>query len=155
MNKGKVIPFEKSMSKKERNRNEQVLRDKLTEDLIREFSAEVERTQSIPKGIVFIAKKVDEFVKSGAMGDEKLIRLAHAIALRRIREKFKEWDRETKRREKRMAEIADDMIDGACCSQCGIYFKESHGFPVLCSRCFDSAEPERKAEYQKATIAET
>ncbi len=41
----------------------------------------------------------------------------------------------------RMGEIADDIVDGTCCSFCGIYFVESHGFPVLCSDCFEGTPP--------------
>lgn len=45
-----------------------------------------------------------------------------------------------------MSEIADDMIDGTCCSECGCYFRDkddeydslySHGYPVLCWDCWD------------------
>jgi hypothetical protein len=35
-----------------------------------------------------------------------------------------------------MGEIADDMIDGFCCSECGMYFTQSHGYPVLCKDCW-------------------
>lgn len=34
-----------------------------------------------------------------------------------------------------MGEIADDMLDGSSCSNCGIYFTGSDGFPVLCRDC--------------------
>ena len=34
-----------------------------------------------------------------------------------------------------MGEIADDMIDGACCSLCGVYFEWENEFPVLCASC--------------------
>ena len=36
-----------------------------------------------------------------------------------------------------MGEIADDMIDGASCSWCGIYFVKEHGYPVVCKSCAD------------------
>lgn len=36
-----------------------------------------------------------------------------------------------------MGEIADDMIDGACCAICGQYFEEEQGYPCACSDCFD------------------
>lgn len=48
-----------------------------------------------------------------------------------------------------MGEIADDMINGFCCSYCGIYFEEEHGFPVLCKSCY-----EKTAGIQKAYIKE-
>lgn len=32
---------------------------------------------------------------------------------------------------------ADDVINGACCSECGIYFNgKEHGYPVLCQDCW-------------------
>jgi len=45
-----------------------------------------------------------------------------------------------------MGEIADDMINGACCSLCGVYFEEEHGYPVVCESCY---EPD--CGYPKAT----
>ena len=43
-----------------------------------------------------------------------------------------------------MGEIAEDMIDGSCCSLCGQYFEHPekdgiyvHDFPVACSECWD------------------
>ena len=42
-----------------------------------------------------------------------------------------------------MSEIAEDMIDGSCCSECGCYFEHpdvdgiyTHGYPVLCADCW-------------------
>lgn len=39
--------------------------------------------------------------------------------------------------------IAEDMIDGSCCSLCGCYFMGedevglfTHGYPVYCSDCW-------------------
>ena len=49
-----------------------------------------------------------------------------------------------------MGEIADDMINGASCSHCGIYFEEEHGYPVLCKDCYDSETKEERAGIQKA-----
>lgn len=34
-----------------------------------------------------------------------------------------------------MGILADDMIEGCSCSHCGVYFKEEHGYPVLCESC--------------------
>lgn len=48
-----------------------------------------------------------------------------------------------------MGEIADDMIDGACCSLCNVYFIEEHGYPVVCSSCFDE-----DCGYEEATEEE-
>lgn len=43
-----------------------------------------------------------------------------------------------------MGEIADDMVEGTCCSLCGEYFTAnddntnlySHGYPVACQSCW-------------------
>ena len=36
-----------------------------------------------------------------------------------------------------MGEQAEDLIDGVCCSWCGVYFENSHGHPVLCKACYE------------------
>ena len=56
-----------------------------------------------------------------------------------------------------MGEIAEDMIDGSCCSLCGQYFQSpnpnkrewiyTHGYPVACDDCW---EPD--CGYQKAKV---
>jgi len=53
-----------------------------------------------------------------------------------------------------MGQIADDMIDGFCCSHCGTYFEEEHGYPVLCKSCYESETEEERAGIQKAHIKE-
>ncbi len=35
-----------------------------------------------------------------------------------------------------MGQTADDAVEGFACSWCGIYFEESHGYPVICTGCF-------------------
>jgi len=35
-----------------------------------------------------------------------------------------------------MSEIANDMVAGACCCLCGVYFEEENGYPVLCRSCW-------------------
>ncbi len=41
-----------------------------------------------------------------------------------------------------MGEVAEDYIDGSCCSKCGGYFTKdnkdvyTHGYPVLCEECW-------------------
>ena len=35
------------------------------------------------------------------------------------------------------ASLADDAANGAACSECGVYFTEPHGFPVLCGSCWE------------------
>jgi hypothetical protein len=51
-----------------------------------------------------------------------------------------------------MGEIAEDMIDGSCCSLCGQYFRLGtgiyvHEYPVACYDCW---EPD--CGYQKADV---
>jgi len=53
-----------------------------------------------------------------------------------------------------MGEIADDMVQGACCSQCGIYFDGEHGYPVLCAGCWNAATPKEREGLQKAHLEE-
>ncbi len=36
-----------------------------------------------------------------------------------------------------MGEIADDIVNGACCQYCGIYFLEAYGYPTPCQGCRD------------------
>ena len=50
-----------------------------------------------------------------------------------------------------MGEMADDLINGACCSHCGIYFEAEHGYPVLCTSCFFESSKEERAGIQRAT----
>ena len=38
-----------------------------------------------------------------------------------------------------MGQIADDMVNGCSCSLCGLYFESEHGYPVLCSECFEDS----------------
>jgi hypothetical protein len=35
-----------------------------------------------------------------------------------------------------MGEITDDIIDGTVCALCGVFFREAHGYPVLCESCW-------------------
>ena len=53
-----------------------------------------------------------------------------------------------------MGQIADDMINGFCCSLCGVYFEEEHGYPVACKTCWKDLSKQEKKTYQKATIKE-
>jgi len=53
-----------------------------------------------------------------------------------------------------MGQIADDMINGLCCSHCGTYFEEEHGYPVLCEDCYDSGTEEEKDGLPRAYIKE-
>ncbi len=53
-----------------------------------------------------------------------------------------------------MGQIADDMINGLCCSHCGNYFEEEHGYPVLCESCYGSETEEERTGIQKAYIEE-
>lgn len=55
-----------------------------------------------------------------------------------------------------MGEIAEDMIDGTSCSMCGVYFNDTHGYPVACSSCWKemTKEQQRNSGIQKSTIKE-
>lgn len=53
-----------------------------------------------------------------------------------------------------MGQIADDMINGLCCSRCGTYFEEEHGSPVLCEYCYENGTEQERAGVQKAHIKE-
>ena len=53
-----------------------------------------------------------------------------------------------------MGEIADAMIYGACCSQCGTYFEREHGYAVLCPGCYCDLQEEDKEDFQEATESE-
>jgi len=36
-----------------------------------------------------------------------------------------------------MGQMADDIIDGACCALCGEYFEDGdQGYPCVCSECY-------------------
>ena len=39
-----------------------------------------------------------------------------------------------------MGEIAEDMVDGACCQVCGSYFATPFGYPVVCKTCGGDAK---------------
>ncbi|MBR6626432.1 MAG: hypothetical protein IKL04_00430 [Lachnospiraceae bacterium] len=44
-----------------------------------------------------------------------------------------------------MGEVASDIINGWCCSLCGIYFEEEHNHPVVCESCWEQlSETDRK-----------
>ena len=47
-------------------------------------------------------------------------------------------------------EISDDIVDGAICSMCLMWFEETHGYPVLCDECYDEMTPAERAGQQKA-----
>lgn len=51
--------------------------------------------------------------------------------------------------------LAEDLINGACCHWCGVYFEQEHGYPVLCNDCFDDdAEDSQEAGLQRAIYEE-
>lgn len=55
-----------------------------------------------------------------------------------------------------MGEIAEDMIFGRCCSECGQYFIDpdnrdylyTHGYPVLCWDCWTEDSDLQKADVE-------
>lgn len=49
-----------------------------------------------------------------------------------------------------MGEIADDIIDGACCAYCSQYFQCEHGYPVLCDECWRTSSKAERKGYQPA-----
>ncbi len=51
-----------------------------------------------------------------------------------------------------MGEYADDIVDGWACGWCMQYFKEEHGYPVLCNDCWNDATPEEREGWQKSRI---
>lgn len=53
-----------------------------------------------------------------------------------------------------MGEMALDMLDGACCELCGVYFEEEHGHPVVCKSCYDELNEIEKNMYTLATNEE-
>ena len=52
-----------------------------------------------------------------------------------------------------MGQIADDMINGRMCSECGICFKKEHGYPVLCDSCWKEAVEEGRVKEKLNELA--
>ena len=53
-----------------------------------------------------------------------------------------------------MGRISDDHANGFCCDDCGIYFLEEHGHPVLCGDCFSELTKKERAGRPRATHKE-
>jgi hypothetical protein len=53
-----------------------------------------------------------------------------------------------------MGTTADDIVNGLQCSWCGTYFKEEHGYPVLCNDCYKHATKAEREEVQKSIYEE-
>ena len=53
-----------------------------------------------------------------------------------------------------MGENADDIVDGLTCSHCGVFFSQSHGYPVLCNECYDTESKQQRAGLPRATVPE-
>lgn len=59
-----------------------------------------------------------------------------------------------------MGQVAEDMINGTCCSVCGSLFVEKkdpnvlfeHGYPVACNICYDPHCGYQKQDKQATTI---
>lgn len=49
-----------------------------------------------------------------------------------------------------MGDIADMMMEGSMCVWCGVVFKNTHEYPVICKRCWDNSTPEERKGIQKA-----
>ena len=54
-----------------------------------------------------------------------------------------------------MGEIADDIIEGFQCSWCGVCFEEEHGYPVVCSSCWNDEKKENPKAFKASTILGT
>jgi hypothetical protein len=59
-----------------------------------------------------------------------------------------------------MGQIADDCIDGSCCSLCLRYFEDkqkkmifTHGYPVVCKECWDDLSKKHRKMYQLAIVS--
>ena len=48
-----------------------------------------------------------------------------------------------------MGEISDDIREGECCAECGMYFTEGHGYPVFCNHCTKQWKKENRAGLKK------
>ena len=46
-----------------------------------------------------------------------------------------------------MGDQSDDMNDGLCCSECGVYFIKDHDYPVLCRHCWYQGSQTQKSEH--------
>ena len=58
-----------------------------------------------------------------------------------------------KERRENMGDNADDIIEGLTCELgCGTYFRESHGYPVVCNECWKNMTKAERRGRQKATI---
>lgn len=53
-----------------------------------------------------------------------------------------------------MGQLADDMINGFSCSECGTNFEKAHGYPVLCKDCFEDIDQDENCFLPKATEKE-
>lgn len=60
-----------------------------------------------------------------------------------------------------MGEIADDYMEGRCCSGCMQYFVTdnrkylaTHGYPVLCNTCWKKWTTKERKSYQVAIFKE-
>jgi len=49
-----------------------------------------------------------------------------------------------------MGEIAEDMTDGTSCALCGVYFTETHDYPVLCKDCWRESWKRHQAGQQRS-----
>jgi hypothetical protein len=53
-----------------------------------------------------------------------------------------------------MGQLADDMVEGRSCSECGVYFEKAHGYSVLCEDCFEDINQDDECFLPKATQKE-
>ena len=55
-------------------------------------------------------------------------------------------------RRTRMGEMSEAVIDGACCSWCGVFFEKEHGYPVVCRACWRESTAAERVGVQRATL---
>ena len=48
-----------------------------------------------------------------------------------------------------MGDMADDIIDGIFCEQCGVYLGDAVGYPRTCSDCNDDEDEERNFDTKR------
>ncbi len=53
-----------------------------------------------------------------------------------------------------MGQIAENILSGLMCSNCGTFFNGEHGFPGHCASCFAELSKHERKHVAKATLPE-
>lgn len=53
-----------------------------------------------------------------------------------------------------MGQIADDILQGRMCVDCGVCFRKKHGYPVACVHCWSKYAMNDTSRPEKATHTE-